>query len=72
MDFPDFSPCPLSVGLRAQTQGRTQEAIKTMGPFDGTTTYRLDFVEKEIPSREQDCVECDSCDEEAPVSYSVI
>lgn len=58
------------VGPRTQSLGRTQEAIKT-GLFDGTTTYRLDFVEKEIPSREPDCVDCDS-DDENNISYSVI
>lgn len=39
------------------------QALRT-GPFDGTTTYKVDYVEKEIPERGPDCRECDSCEED--------
>lgn len=42
---------------------RAGERVET-GPFDGSTTYSKDFVPKEIPVRDVDCVECDSCAEE--------
>ncbi len=50
-------------GPRTKPFGATSQPLRT-GPFDGSTTYRNDFVEKEIPAREPDCRVCDSCDED--------
>eukprot|EP00798_Chlamydomonas_sp_ICE-L_P012606 gene12606-15832_t len=53
---------------RTKAKGMAAQPLRT-GPFDGVTTYRGDFVEKEIPAKEPDCRECDSCEEEEDKYY---
>jgi len=61
----DFTRMP---GAARKPITRAQDRVAT-GPFDGTTTYRLDYVEKEIPekpARRGYDDECESCVDGVP------